>query len=283
VTSALISAEDLLVLVDGQQDGRETPLLLDVRWTLAGPDHESYLDGHIPGAVFCDLDADVAAPPGEGGRHPLPSEQDLTAAMRRLGVAPGRDVVVYDGGNALAAARAWWTLRWAGHERVRVLDGGLPAWLSAGGTLEAGEVEPTPAPTAQAHVGAMPTVSVQELATADMDGAAGEHLLVDLRAVERFRGEQEPVDPVAGHIPGALSCPASSLLDEDGRYLTGDRLRAVLAPVLGGGRVVSYCGSGVQATQLVLALRELGVDAALYAGSWSEWIRDPDRPVATGS
>jgi thiosulfate/3-mercaptopyruvate sulfurtransferase len=277
--SALISAEELRDLV-GRGDA---PLLLDVRWTLAGPDRQSYLDGHIPGAVFCDLDADVAAPPGEGGRHPLPSEDDMTAAMRRLGVAPGRDVVVYDGGNALAAARAWWTLRWAGHEQVRLLDGGLPAWLSAGGTLEAGEVEPVEAPGATAHVGAMPTVSVEELAAAGEAGGTAEQVLVDLRAPERFRGEQEPVDPVAGHIPGAVSCPATSLLDEDGRYLTGDRLRAVLAPVLTQGRVVSYCGSGVQATQLVLALNEIGVEVALYAGSWSEWIRDPDRPVATGS
>jgi thiosulfate/3-mercaptopyruvate sulfurtransferase len=282
VTSALISAEELRDLLD---DG-DAPLLLDVRWTLAGPDHQSYLDGHIPGAVFCDLDADVAAPPGEGGRHPLPSEEDMTAAMRRLGVAPGRDVVVYDGGNALAAARTWWTLRWAGHGQVRVLDGGLPAWLSAGGTLESGEVQAVPAPDAEAHVGAMPTVSVEELAdtsgAGDAGGARGDQVVVDLRAIERFRGDEEPVDPVPGHIPGALSCPASSLLDEDGRYLTGDRLRAVLAPVLTQGRIVSYCGSGVQATQLVLALGELGVDAALYAGSWSEWIRDPNRPVATG-
>jgi len=152
-------------------------------------------------------------------------------------------------------------------------------------------VQPVPAPDAKARVGSMPTVSVQELADVDQaaevdqpdDAGRSGQVLVDLRTVERFRGEEEPVDPVAGHIPGALSCPAASLLTDDGRYLPADRLRAVLAPVLDAGRIVSYCGSGVQATQLVLALHELGAEAALYAGSWSEWIRDPRRPVATGT
>jgi thiosulfate/3-mercaptopyruvate sulfurtransferase len=275
--SALVSAEALLEELD---DGT-APLLLDVRWTLAGPDRAGYLAGHLPGAVFCDLDSDLAAPPGDRGRHPLPSTASMTATMRRLGLAAGRRVVVYDGGTSLPASRAWWCLRWAGHSDTRVLDGGLPAWVAAGGRVERGEVVPASAPRAEARGGAMPVVTVDAV----LEGTAG--VLVDVRAAERFRGEVEPVDPVAGHIPGATSCPASSLLTDDGRYRTPSELRAVLTslpdPGEPGRRLVAYCGSGVTATQLVLACHEVGVEAALYPGSWSEWIADPARPVATGA
>jgi thiosulfate/3-mercaptopyruvate sulfurtransferase len=270
--TALVQAGDLV-----QQLSRSRPpLLVDVRWSLEGPDRAGYETGHLPGAVFCDLDADLAAPPGDGGRHPLPSEEQLTALLRRLGVTDDRDVVVYDGGNGLPAARAWWCLRWAGHDRVRVLDGGLLAWVSAGGELASGDVRPDTAPDAQARVGGMPTVSAQDVAA----GAAG--VLVDVRTAERYRGDSEPVDPVAGHIPGAVSCPISTVMADDGRYLPPEQLRSALAPLLGAPALTAYCGSGVTAAQLVLALHEAGIDAALYPGSWSEWIRDPSHPVATG-
>ncbi|WP_454084163.1 sulfurtransferase [Georgenia sp. Marseille-Q6866] len=273
--SALVSPELLL-------SERGDPLLLDVRWTLAGPDRAGYVAGHLPGAVFCDLDADLAGPPGAAGRHPLPSRETLADAMERLGVRRGRRVVVYDGGVAAAAARAWWCLRWLEHEDVRVLDGGLPAWVAAGGELEAGDVTPTtgdgPTQAAAPSSSTMPTVTADELLPYD-------GVLLDARAAERFRGEVEPVDTVAGHIPGARSLPTSRLLDPGGRYLPAAELRALLAEAgADSGRpVAAYCGSGVTAAQLVLAAHEAGLDAALYPGSWSHWITDPARPVATGT
>jgi thiosulfate/3-mercaptopyruvate sulfurtransferase len=270
--TALVQAAELVEEVRG---GRR-PLLVDVRWSLDGPDRAGYETGHLPGAVFCDLDADLAAPPGDGGRHPLPSATQLTAVMQRLGITDDREVVVYDGGNALPAARAWWCLRWAGHDRVRVLDGGLLAWVAAGGELESGNVSPARAPHARAHIGAMPTVSANDVAA----GAVG--MLVDVRTAQRYRGDNEPIDPVAGHIPGAVSCPISTVMSDDGRYLPPAQLRTVVAPLLDAPVVTAYCGSGVTAAQMVLALHEAGIEAALYPGSWSEWIRDPARPVATG-
>lgn len=275
VSSALIAPEDLAALL---ADGHASlPLLLDVRWVLTGPDRAGYEAAHLPGAVFLDLDRDLASPPGDGGRHPLPSTDSLEATLRRLGIGPDRDVVVYDGGVAAAAARAWWVLRWAGHERVRVLDGGLPAWVAAGGAMESGDVAPEPAPGAVVRPGGLPVLTADDVLAGRGD------VLLDARAAERFRGEVEPVDPVAGHIPGAVNVPTSTLLGGDGRYLAPDRLRDALAAAVGdAGAVGAYCGSGVTAAQLVLALHEVGVDAALYAGSWSEWIRDPSRPVATG-
>jgi thiosulfate/3-mercaptopyruvate sulfurtransferase len=261
-------------------------LLVDVRWALTGSDHAGYRAGHLPGAVFCDLDAELAAVPGDGGRHPLPSVAQLAAMMRRLGIVPGRAVVVYDGGAGGAAARAWWCLRWVGHADVCVLDGGLAAWVEADGPIEGGDVVPTPADHVVVREGAMPVVGADEV----LAGAAGR--LLDARAAERFRGEVEPIDPVAGHIPGAVSCPTTSLQDADGRYLPADRLRAVLLGVGGGvdgdvgtdgaPALSAYCGSGVTASQLVLAGHDAGLDVALYPGSWSHWVRDPARPVAKG-
>ncbi|MEE6274566.1 sulfurtransferase [Georgenia sp. MJ206] len=280
--SALVGPEELRAELE-----RAAPLLLDVRWTLAGSDYEGYRAGHVPGAVFCDLDADLAGPRGAGGRHPLPSPDRLAESFRRLGVGPGTSVVVYDGGVAAAAARAWWCLRWIGHSDVRVLDGGLPAWLAAGGPIETGEVSPAAAPPpVPEDDDAAPATIGDGMPTVDADGiAAGRPgMLLDARAAERFRGEVEPVDPVAGHIPGARSLPATRLLGGDGRYLPAPELRELLASaVVADGRpVVAYCGSGVTAAQLVLAASEAGIDAALYPGSWSHWITDPSRPVATG-
>ncbi|MFD0665301.1 sulfurtransferase [Thermocatellispora tengchongensis] len=190
------------------------PTVLDVRWRLAGPPGaESYREGHLPGAVFCDLDTDLAGPPGAGGRHPLPSPERFQAAMRRLGVSGSRPVVVYDDADSTAAARAWWTLSYFGHPDVRVLDGGYRAWTEA--RLPVAKDEPEVAPgDFTATPGGMP------LLTADEAGAlAGSGVLLDARAAERYRGEVEPVDPVAGHIPGAVSAPTGENVDASGRFL----------------------------------------------------------------
>ena len=262
--------------------------MLDVRWTLAGGGSrpELYLEGHLPGAVFLDLDAELADPPGDGGRHPLPSVERLTAALRRTGVSPGTEVVVYDGGDGppLAAARAWWVLRWAGHHDVRVLDGGLAAWTAAGSTGRGRRGAVAPAEDAVVHPGSMPVTDLPELADQVARGGRPDGVLVDVRTAERFRGEVEPLDPVAGHVPGAVNLPVAEVVGDDGRLLRGDALRTALGPLAqpGGADVTASCGSGVTAAVLVLALHEVGVDAALFPGSWSQWIRDPARPVATG-
>ena len=260
--------------------GVRPPLLLDVRWRLgAGSLRDDYLAGHLPGAVWVELDADLAAPPGAGGRHPLPDPADAEAALRRLGVSDGRPVVVYDDVDGSVAARAWWLLRWLGHPDVRLLDGGLSAWTAAGQPLEEGATPSTPGDFT-ARPGGMPVL--------DADGAArvaATGLLLDARAPERFRGEVEPVDPVAGHVPGARSGPATGNVGADGRFLDPDTLRRRFDGLgaVEGTPVGAYCGSGVTAAHTVLALEVAGVPAALYAGSWSEWVTDPSRPVATGA
>ncbi|MFI6020020.1 sulfurtransferase [Streptomyces sp. NPDC051287] len=261
--------------------GPNPPVLLDVRWQLTtkggaafdGP--AEYAAGHLPGARYVDLDTELAAAPGEHGRHPLPDPALFAAAMRRAGVSAGRPVVVYDGGHGWAAARAWWLLRWTGHPDVRVLDGGLPSWA---GALSAGPAEPAegdfePAPGA--------------LELLDADGAAAlarAGVLLDARAGERYRGEVEPVDRIGGHIPGAVSAPTVENVGPDGRFLPAaelrDRFKALGA--LEAAPVGVYCGSGVSAAHEVLALAVAGIDAALYVGSWSEWSADPSRPVAVG-
>lgn len=263
------------------------PVLLDVRWTLAGGSRpELYREGHLPGAVFVDLDAELADPPGDGGRHPLPSVERLTAALRRCGVHPSSQVVVYDAGDGppLAAARAWWVLRWAGHHDVRVLDGGFRAWTRAGHPVEAGDVVAAPAEDAVVRPGSMPVRDLDDLADQVSRLGRPEGLLVDVRAAERFRGETEPLDPVAGHVPGAVNHPVDGLVDQEGRVLPADALRRALGGLAdaSAGEVTASCGSGVTAAVLVLALHEVGVDARLFPGSWSQWVRDPARPVATG-
>jgi thiosulfate/3-mercaptopyruvate sulfurtransferase len=274
------------VLVDAarlrdQLAAAEPPLLLDVRWALGdarGRDH--YLDGHVPGAVYVDLETELAAPAGfPGGRHPLPDLATLTAAARRWGLTSGRRVVVYDDNGGQSAARAWWLLRWAGVTQVRLLDGALTAWRSAGFPLERGDVVP-PVGDVTLRGGALPTI--------DADGAAQLAVagtLLDARAGERYRGEVEPVDPKAGHIPGARGAPTAANLDEAGRFLPPGVLRARFAALgvgEGTGVVGVYCGSGVTAAHEIAALAVAGIDAALYPGSWSEWSADPTRPVATG-
>lgn len=251
--------------------------LLDVRWRLGGPPGaEEFADGHIPGAAYVDLDADLADPPGAGGRHPLPDPERFAAAMRRVGVSNDRPVVVYDDWSAHAAARAWWLLRHHGHPSVRVLDGGWAAWRAAGGIVETGNTPVAPGDFT-AGPGAMPVV--------DAAGIAAVAVLVDARAPERFRGDVEPVDPVAGHIPGAVNVPTSANVDASGRFRDPAELAGVYAAagVVPGAVVAAYCGSGVTAAHDVLAMELAGISAALYPGSWSGWITDPSRPVATGA
>jgi thiosulfate/3-mercaptopyruvate sulfurtransferase len=256
-------------------------VLLDVRWRLAGPPGiDSYRQGHLAGAVFVDLDRDLAGPPGPAGRHPLPGPAAFQAAMRAAGVSRDRPVVVYDDSDATSAARAWWTLRYFGHPDVRVLDGGYRAWTGAG--LPVSTDEPAPAPgDFTAEPGQMP---VLDAAGAQETARTG--LLLDARAGERYRGETEPVDPVAGHIPGAVSAPTAGNVNPDGTFKDPAALAARFA-ALGanpgpGMPVGSYCGSGVTAAHEVFALALAGIPAALYVGSWSNWVADPARPVATG-
>lgn len=264
-------------LVAALQDG--APLtILDVRWTLGGPPGiEDFRRGHIPGAQFVDLDAELAAPPGPG-RHPTPEPSAFQAAMRSHGVSASRPVVVYDAATGMAAARAWWTLRYFGHPDVRVLDGGLAAWSKAGQTVTTAET-PVDEGDFDATPGSMPVLDAAAAAR-----LAAQGILLDARAPERFRGEIEPVDAVAGHIPGARNVPAAGNNEADGRFLSPDQLRRRFAAVgaIPDVSVGTYCGSGVVAAQEVLALSVAGIDAALYVGSWSEWITDPARPVATG-
>ncbi|WP_018656932.1 sulfurtransferase [Actinomadura flavalba] len=255
------------------------PVLLDVRWSLTGPPGaEAYRRGHLPGAVFVDLDRDVAGEPGAGGRHPLPDPDAFAGVMRRAGLTEARSVVVYDEADSTAAARLWWTLRYFGHERVRVLDGGYRAWHDAGRPVTTDEPAPasgdfTPRP------GGLPLLDADGAAALARDG-----VLLDARAPERFRGETEPVDPVAGHVPGAVNAPTQGNVGVDGRFLPPDVLRERFAAfgATDAEEVGAYCGSGVTAAHEVLALTVAGVPAALYVGSWSDWITDPSRPVATG-
>ncbi|MFE9460738.1 sulfurtransferase [Streptomyces californicus] len=257
--------------------GPRPPVLLDVRWQLGDPHGRAdYEAGHLPGAVFVDLDRDLASPAGDGGRHPLPDPEAFGAAMRRAGVGQDTPVVVYDGGQGWAAARAWWLLRWAGHRDVRVLDGGLAAWTGDLSTEvprpAEGDFRPKP--------GALPTL--------DADGAAAfarSGLLLDARAAERYRGDVEPIDRVGGHIPGAVSAPTTENTGADGHYLPAEQLAARFAGLgaeAGAEGVGVYCGSGVSGAHQVLALELAGLTGILYPGSWSEWSADPSRPVATG-
>ena len=252
--------------------------VLDVRYRMGGsPGYGEFLEGHIPGAVYVDLDADLADRPGKGGRHPLPDEARFQAAMRRAGVSMHRRVVVYDDWDGRAAARAWWLLRYHGHPDVQVLDGGWRSWREQGGDVEKGEPRP--------HGEGDFTVSAEKgMRAVEADGVLEVAVLVDARAAERYRGEVEPIDPVAGHIPGAVNVPTEASVDDNGQFRPPDDLRATYSAVgaSADADVAAYCGSGVTAAHAVLAMEVAGIRAALYPGSWSGWIADPDRPVETG-
>jgi thiosulfate/3-mercaptopyruvate sulfurtransferase len=270
---------------------RPVPVVLDVRWSLTGPPgRDDYRAGHLPTAAFLDLDTDLAGPPArdERGRHPLPDAGTLRRTMCAVGVRPGRTVVAYDGGDGSVAARAWWLLRWLGHPWVAVLDGGYRAWVADGLPITTDEPAALPdgddEPAGWAAAGAMPVL--------DADGAAAvaaRGVLLDARAPQRYRGDTEPVDPVAGHIPGAVNSPFADHLAETGRWRGPAELAARFASlgVGPGSPVAAYCGSGVTACSTILALEYAGLatprrPAALYAGSWSGWVAR-HRPAATGS
>nr|WP_299055743.1 sulfurtransferase [uncultured Nocardioides sp.] len=269
----VVSVADLAALVAA---GPVT--LLDVRWALGATDgRQQHEAGHLPGASYVDMDEVLADHTAlEGGRHPLPDRDLFGAFMRALGVRADVPVVCYDDVGGTSAARAWWLLRHHGHESVAVLDGGFSAWVAAGQPVETGpapEIEPgdfEPVP------GAMPVVEPDDL----LDG----RVVLDARPGERFRGEVEPVDPVAGHVPGARSAPAVENLDGEKRLRPLEELRETYAALgaLGDDEVAVYCGSGITAAHDVLVLEALGRTAALYPGSWSHWVTDPDRPVEVG-
>lgn len=258
-------------------------VLIDCRFSLADPaaGQRAYLDDHLPGARYADLERDLSAPVTPAtGRHPLPDPPSLARRFGEWGIGPETQVVVYDDVGGGFAARLWWSLRWLGHEAVAVLDGGIDAWRAAGHPLS--REEPQPLRTVFE-----PRVSEEVVTAASVERAQSEgRVLIDARSAERFRGEQEPIDPVAGRIPGAVSAPTDGNLGPDGRFLAPERLRERFQALLDGAdasAAVHYCGSGVTACHNLLAMEHAGLHGSrLYPGSWSEWIRDASRPVARG-
>jgi thiosulfate/3-mercaptopyruvate sulfurtransferase len=286
-TSPLIRPAELAALLDAP-GGAAPPVVIDVRRPpVAGPagppGRDEYDAGHVPGSVYLDLDTDLADPPGPAGRHPLPDPQRFQDVLRAAGVTADSAVVVLDHGDLTMAGRAWWLLRWAGHPagRTQVLDGGWSAWTAQGLPVTAEPSRPEPGDV-EVLPGGMPVL--------DADGAAAlaaAGVLLDARSGPRYRGETEPIDPVAGHVPGAVNLPVTDLLGPDGFWPAPADLAARLA-ALGaaeGTPTAAYCGSGVTAAALVLAAEHAGTaePMALYVGSWSNWTGEPDRPVATGA
>jgi thiosulfate/3-mercaptopyruvate sulfurtransferase len=278
----LVSASELVELLDS--DTRV--VVLDVRWSLAEPDgRAAFAAGHVPGALYVDLESELSDHGVSGrGRHPLPTGADLQASLRRWGVNDGDTVVVYDDWNRAGSARAWWVLRTAGLADVRILDGGWPAWLAAHGSTETGETTAVAEGTVTVryddlYAGALPTLTAEAAATLADDG-----VLLDARAPERFRGEVEPVDAVAGHIPGAVNLPSVAVLRSDGTFADVPELKSLFAGagVDGTATVGAYCGSGVTASVVAVAAALAGVNLAVFPGSWSQWSSDPSNPVETG-
>lgn len=267
---------DTATLADRMNSGLNT-VVLDVRWTLGDPHgREHYLQSHIPGAVYVDLETQLAAPATpELGRHPLPPLEELEEAARVWGINNDDVVVAYDNCGNLSAARLWWLLRHAGLENVYLLDGGLEAWNAAGLQTEGGE-EQHCLGAVELTVGAMPVLDVDSVAFVARDG-----LLLDARAAERYRGEIEPVDPVAGHIPGAVSAPTAENLAADHTFRPAAELRSRFEAlgITDTAQVAVYCGSGVSAAHQIAALEVAGFNAALYPGSWSQWSSRADLPV----
>lgn len=270
---------DVSALNARMASGQRT-VLLDVRWALGDPEgRDHYLSEHIPGAVYVDLPTELADPAEPArGRHPLPSAEKLQEAARGWGVCEGDTVVAYDDAGSTSAARLWWMLRNAGFSTVYLLDGGLPAWRRAGLPLQGGLEQATPGDVTLAD-GGMPVIDAAEAAE-----WAARGVLLDARAGERYRGEIEPVDPRAGHIPGAVSAPTTGNLDDGGRFLPAEDLRLRFARLGVGAATPTavYCGSGVTAAHEIAALEIAGFSAALFPGSFSQWSNDASRPVATG-
>lgn len=274
--SFLLSADELHALLRQNQP----VVLLDVRWRLDQPDgRPAYVDGHVPGAVYVDLHHELSrSGASDEGRHPLPSTAALQSAARRWGVNDGDIVVAYDDAKGLPAARAWWLLRRAGVD-VRVLDGGLNAWTSAGYALETGDVA--------AEEGALTLVDSRagDITIDEAEALPERGVLLDVRAAERYRGDVEPLDPIAGHIPGAINLPVVELQSGDGTLRDPEELRARFADagVEAATPVAAYCGSGVTAAYAALALSEAGIEPLVFTGSWSQWSNTVGRPVAVGA
>ncbi|MDQ0574231.1 sulfurtransferase [Agromyces albus] len=284
MTTTTLTRADVLVDPDELEAllaSEAPPLLLDVRWRLDRPDgRPEFLAGHLPGAVYVDLDHELARHGDPlDGRHPLPPVEALQAAAREWGLREGQSVVVYDDLKNLSSARAWWLLRYAGVADVRLLDGSLRGWTGSGRALEAGEVVPQTGDVVLEY-GHLPVLSIDEVAQYPASGT-----VLDARAPERYRGETEPIDPRAGHIPGALSAPATENVDTQGRFLAGDVLRSRFEAlgVRSDAPVAAYCGSGVTAAAEAVALTLAGYEPVIYPGSWSQWSNHLDRPIATGS
>ncbi|HET9894266.1 MAG TPA: sulfurtransferase [Streptosporangiaceae bacterium] len=287
--SPLIRADELAALLDSA----DPPVVLDVRWRLGGPPGiESYLGGHLPTARFVDLDTELSGRPGAGGRHPLPEPAKFEAAMRTAGLNEGKLAVAYDDGDSTVAARLWWMLRYYGHARATVLDGGFRAWAISGLPLTKLVKRPAPGNFAVLKTGGMPVIDDDQAGRLARSG-----YLLDSRVTGRYTGEVEPVDRVGGHIPGAISAPTKDNVDPDGLFRAPGELArrfaglGLPAPDRGAGDaagpggepvIAAYCGSGVTAAHQVLALELAGLRGALYVGSWSAWSYDPQRPVAAG-
>jgi thiosulfate/3-mercaptopyruvate sulfurtransferase len=288
-----MSYETLIEVADLRRRLESAPanarlVIIDCRFDLGQPaaGRVLYLSGHIPGARYADLNADLSAPISkDSGRHPLPRPEQFAATLARLGIEPGVQVVAYDAANGAFAARLWWMLRAWGHPKVAVLDGGYPAWIAAGAPTAAGEEPPLSGKSLEPPpIQRWPVATAADVADLVNDPR---RLLVDARAAERYAGAVEPIDTVAGHVPGAENHPFSLNLGSDGRFLGRAELQRRWQTRLGGrepAAVVLMCGSGVTACHDLLALEVAGFPGAkLYAGSWSEWIRDPRRPIAKGN
>ena len=273
----LITVDELHQLIT---DDPAAVVVLDSRWNLGGPDgREEFESGHVPGARWVDLETELSGPAGAGGRHPLPPYQVFAHGMRRVGVEETVPVVITDGGSTLPAARLWWMLTDAGHRDIRVLDGGFAAWVAAGLPVETGPDEPVAPSEFAGHPGRRRSVDVDAVAAGLGHGAT----LVDVRAHERFVGATEPIDPKAGHIPGAVNAPSTQNFRPDGRFRPAAELRSVFDDLEVDSAAVVYCGSGITACQTLLAMEVAGIDGGtLFAGSWSSWVADPHRPIATG-
>lgn len=312
--TTLIEPEELAAPLASSPSGHCDWAVLDCRFDLAHPEWgmSAYAAGHIPGALYAHLDRDLSGPvSAETGRHPLPAPEQLARTLGRWGIDASVQVVAYDQGNGAHAARLWWLLRWAGHRNVAVLNGGFAAWQQAGLPVTTKVVkrparhfswQPGAEAAAQdAQASIVSTVELErivrsgELQSGRSMGPRGQLMLIDARAADRFAGQNETIDPVAGHIPGALNHPFVRNIDAQGRFLPAQELRKRWEATLGAQqqaqghetvapRVIAMCGSGVTACHNVLALEIAGFPGArLYAGSWSEWIRDPGRPVARGT
>ena len=284
-----LTTNEVLIGTDALAEQLEDPrsCCIDCRFDLMSPvaGYADYLSGHIPGAVYAHLDEDLAGPVRpESGRHPLPDIAALEATFGELGVDGQSRITVYDAGNGAYAARAWWLLRWLGHPHVQLLDGGYAAWQGKG-LRTVGGVERRPSRPFAAAIERDRVIGTQELARSV--GNIGDRRLVDARDRARFRGEVEPIDTVAGHIPGALNLPFTDCLNADGTWRPVEELRSLFADVLGDDVSAAWsvmCGSGVTACHLAISGILAGyVEPDLYVGSWSEWIRDPGRAIATGS